>query len=89
MGEWQHIETAPKDGTWFLAYRGPATLGTWDRIVIVRWHDEQNDFIWPDDQFDIYTDTLDAKNEAGRYEYDPYEARGTFTHWTPLPAMPK
>ncbi|CZT36387.1 hypothetical protein [Rhizobium sp. 9140] len=79
------IESAPKDGTWFLAYRGPAPGGTWDRYVIVRWHEEFDDFVWPDDPFDIFTDDIDEKRHDGRHVYSPYESSGTFTHWSPLP----
>ncbi len=82
----QPIDTAPKDGTWFLAYRGPARVGTWDRFIVARWHDEFDDFIWADEPFDIFEDDIDRQRFDGRYEHSPYEADGTFTHWCPLPS---
>ncbi len=88
MSELQTIESAPKDGTWFLAYRGPAKIGTCDRFAIVRWHDEFEDFIWPDEPFDIYRDDINEKTGAGHFALTPYESKGTFTHWMPLPSRP-
>jgi len=42
--EWQFIETAPKDGTEFLAYSQDRTSGTLDPlpsfISLCAWHDE-------------------------------------------------
>lgn len=80
------FDSAPKDGTWFLAYRGPANFGTWDRYVVIRWHDEFNDFIWPDGPFDIFSDDIDQERDDGRHVSSPYEAGGSFTHWSPLPS---
>lgn len=88
MSEWQPINTAPKDGTWFIAYRGPASLGTGDRHAIVRWHDELEDFIWPDAPFDIYNGDVDQRDNFGMFVVSIYESRGTFTHWIPLPPPP-
>ena len=79
------IETAPKDGTWFLAYREAADCGSWDRFVVVRWHDEFSDFIWPDQPFDIFNDDIDEIRENGFHVQSPYESTGTFTAWCPLP----
>lgn len=80
--EWQPIDTAPKDGTWFLSYRGPSEIGRWDRILVARWDDDCEDFIWPDDIYDIYGDEpLDVG--------DMFESGGTLTHWMPLPEPPE
>lgn len=80
------FDSAPKDGTWFLAYRGPSGLGSWNRYVVVRWHDEFDDFVWLNTPFDIFTDDIDQKNDSGGFKYFPYEGKGSFTHWSPLPA---
>lgn len=89
MSEWQSFQTAPKDGSWFIAYRGEPKVGSWDRIVIVRWHDEFEDFIWPDHPFDIYNDDIDEKDSHDRFVISPYEAGGTFKFWMPLPDRPR
>lgn len=86
---WCLFETAPKDGTWFLAYRPQSDCGTWERICIVRWSDEVNDFVWPDDNFDIYLDDLSDRDELGYLKHDIYLAGGSFTHWSRLPAAPE
>ena len=36
--EWRRIETAPKDGTWFLGFRDCEPLEC--QIQVWRWHDE-------------------------------------------------
>lgn len=82
------IETAPKDGSWFMAYRPKAKVGTWDRFVICRWHDEFNDFIWADEPFDIFEGDIDERKYDGRHMYSPYESKGSFTHWIALPSKP-
>lgn len=89
MNEWKTFDTAPKDGSWFLAYRGKAKIGTCDRLVIVRWSDDLSDFIWPDKPFDIYEDDIDERDGNGYYVIQPYCGGGTFEFWMPLPKPPK
>jgi hypothetical protein len=91
MTMWQPIETAPKDGSWFWAYRPPAKSGEWDTLVTVAWCDVSKDFIWPDDRnpFDPFSEQqLSGNDEPWYIEGDFYEARGSFTDWMPLPAPP-
>jgi hypothetical protein len=86
---WQPIESAPKDGTWFLAYRRSASFGVYSTLVAVCWHQESNDFVWPTDIFDVYNPPdLSAHDERGFLEVDVYEGQGSFTHWMPLPEQP-
>lgn len=88
MSDYQDFKTAPKDGSWFQAYRPKANMGTWDRIVIMRWHEEIGDFVWPDTMFDIYEDDPDERDDNGHFKHDFYEAGDTFTHWAPLLSRP-
>lgn len=85
---WLPIESAPKDGTWFLAYRPEPDGGTWDRLCIVCWSAEEDDFVWPDDTFDIYRDDLSDMDDRGFLKFDTYSSCGSFTHWRPLPSAP-
>ncbi len=85
---WLPIESAPKDGTWFLAYRPEPDGGTWDRLCIVCWSAEEDDFVWPDDTFDVYRDDLSDMDDRGFLKFDTYSSCGSFTHWRPLPSAP-
>lgn len=86
--DWRPIESAPKDGTWFQGYRPKAETGRWQRIVICRWDDEFQDFVWPDSIFDIYEDAPNERDAQGFFVHDFYEAGGTLTHWAPLLPTP-
>lgn len=84
MNDWQWIETAPKDGTWFLGYYESVHSRTRGKhlCVVISWYDPcaKN----PD---------LDPKvNRATWEEYGPgshYSDLGGVTHWMPLPEPPK
>jgi hypothetical protein len=86
---WQPISTAPKDGTWFHAYRPSASFGVQATLVAVCWDQESGDFVWPTDIYDVFNPPdLSAHDERGFLEVDVYESQGSFTHWQPLPSPP-
>lgn len=91
MSELQPIETAPKDGRWFMAYRPPCNIGQWDTFMAVRWIDTcaVRDFIWPDGSHPIDPFMASADDDEWIDEGDFYEAKGTLTLWVPLPELPK
>jgi hypothetical protein len=93
MGEWQPIETAPKDGTPILLWRKPSGHPSvkWATIIPAAWvcfvdEDEiEEGFATPDEPFfDAYS--RDAY-QAAMNDDDHYLVTSA-THWMPLPDPP-
>lgn len=79
MSEWQPIETAPKDGTWFLASRegeGPEDfeLGCYEPYYF--------------DEYEEAGDGLFKKQKRLLGEWRGFNNMHRMTHWMPLPAAP-
>ena len=73
MSEWQPIETAPKDGTRFLAVDSDGTSGI---VSIMRRHDPGGE-------------TRNPKHHYECWVTDFNSPRGSpLTHWQPLPEPP-
>jgi hypothetical protein len=73
--EWQPIETAPRDGTWFWIWKDPDAIS-------VRWHDDFSAFVseWREMTF--------AKQYGGgTRSHSP--VMHEFSHWMPIPEPPK
>jgi len=85
---WQDIATAPRDGTWFQAYRPAPKVGKCQRIVTMCWLASEEDFAWPVDIFDEYNPPDLDKKDARGLHVDIYTDGSTFTHWRPLPTPP-
>lgn len=87
MGPWQPIESAPKDCTWVQLWRRPVEFGSSSPLIIARWSDEYERFIWPRDPFDPFTPRGRKRAEEDMDENDYFEDED-FTHWMPLPPPP-
>jgi hypothetical protein len=78
---WQPIETAPRDGTRVMLWRGFTEIGKWAEMVVAEWHD--GEWQWPSD---------DNPSTHGEWTVDDmlngYCSCGDFTHWMPLPNPP-
>lgn len=90
MNEWQPIETAPRDGSWIQAWRSPPSFtgGTWEPLVYVRWEDEEGKWVWPDEDYQVFTERGVELANMKVAEFENY-ADDRFTHWQPLPEPPK
>lgn len=92
--KWQPIETAPRNGTWVLLWRGPSRFGTRDPMVIGCYcpdDDGKPAWVWPKGPFDPFTE--DGQEEARlnielNDIYEEGECADGFTHWMPLPEPP-
>jgi hypothetical protein len=81
--EWQPIETAPKDGTRVILWRGFISFGEWPEMIIAQWDDGA--WRWPDPR-----ENPSTHGEWADYDLmDGYEDADSPTHWMPLPDPPK
>jgi hypothetical protein len=77
MSEWQPIETAPKDGSVFLAFDQDNGDGISNGVVICYWSDADED-----DEFDAEWMIVDLHGTS--------ELHGcNLTKWTPIPLPPR
>ncbi len=76
MGEWQPIETAPKDGSWFVIWtHGEPEVGRY------------NPTMWTD--YKPVGGGLFRAEEKEIYQWDGFNNFDAATHWMPLPEPPK
>ena len=80
--KWQPIETAPKDGTRLMLWRGSTSFGKWNDMVVAQWFDGA--WRWPDMRDNPSTHGPWSDEEL----WDGYEDNKSFTHWMPLPEAP-
>ena len=82
--QWQPIETAPKDGTRVLLWRGNApSCGIWAEMVVAEYHHFK--WRWPDKADNPSTHGDWSDDEI----MDGFEALECFSHWMPLPKPPE
>ena len=79
--EWQPIETAPRDGTWFLICR--ANEG-WESYEIGAY-----DPLFHDRFTEVGAGGLYKKEVVITYEWRGFNNFDRATHWMPLPEPPK
>lgn len=77
MSEWQPIETAPKDGTWFViaTAHGDYEVGRYEPLTMPTYE--------PVDGTCLY-----LRTEREVYEWGGFNNFHAATHWMPLPAPP-
>lgn len=87
MGEWQTINTAPRDGSWLLLgggktdeydYKDEVGEESLRRPVVGRWGCEG---------YNLDTDTDDTFWETSYWDGDWRTGYVNPTHWMPLPAL--
>lgn len=87
---WNVISDAPRDGTWFQAWRAPPKMTgpTWEPLLYVRWDDDEQSFVWPDGMYEPFTvrgrELADMMISDGDFYSDD-----SFTHWSRLPSTPE
>lgn len=74
-GEWQPIETAPKDGTELLLWNGEHIIGWWETGREFRGSDHFNDWSFGYETVSGYDAGFKRVNKP--------------THWQPLPEPPE
>ena len=93
MSEWQPIETAPKDGTQFIAYKEPddmCNVPFWVIAKFVRQYDLMPYGQNYDEGFesDVEMEAFGIKAMVTSWNHKDIANTG-FTHWMPLPNPPK
>lgn len=98
MAEWQTIDTAPKDGTWILAYGlaypDYAERGHWlahapnkprvPYITVVRWVEG-----WYDKEIEVGEGLYRKESTLAYAHWNPEPLAFQPTHWIPLPEPPR
>lgn len=83
MGEWQPIETAPKDGTWIVLLI-PKSCQDSNRPK--PWVETAR---WVEDHIESW-DQIDENTKRRKFnDYSHWSCYETPTHWQPLPEPPK
>ena len=77
---WRPIDTAPKDGTWFLICRADEGF---DSYEVGRWEP----YMWSEYVED--RDGLYRKESKPVHEWRGFNNMHRATHWLPLPEPPK
>jgi hypothetical protein len=83
VSEWQPIETAPKDGTWILAYEEPRDPHS--GFAVVAWWQHQWKRYEPAEGGLYREITEDGYSGWEGCPHSPWRA----THWMHLPERPK
>ena len=74
MNEWQPIETAPKDGTYFIGWNGNLAFKTSRGKYYDKWPHQEGG--------PTFREEWNAYDSSSMWPWKP-------THWMPLPEPPK
>jgi Protein of unknown function (DUF551) len=80
VSEWQPIDTAPKDGTWFMICRAEEGFETYE---VGRYQQ----LMWP--KYIPVGDNLFKQIKEQIYEWRGFNNMHRATHWMPLPKPPE
>lgn len=80
MNEWQPIETAPRDGTWFIICRNSEGFESYE---IGRYEP----MLW--DKYIPVDSNLFRKEKEQIFDWSGFNNMHRATHWMPLPEPPE
>ena len=79
MSEWQPIETAPKDGTRVMLWRGVTPFGDWAEMIVAEWH--LGAWRWPSEKLSTHGEWTEDEIMDGF-------CCNAAINWQPLPPPP-
>lgn len=88
MSNWQPIDTAPKDGTWILAYGLLTAGGEQDHTAYIDPPGTEMLMVMPIKWEETWWEPVGKPRTFHRAYWAPYDESFLPTHWMPLPDPP-